>query len=176
MAGCLPLRQGITQSGCGIRPRGPRWPSHQTAGCLPLGHTITRSGWGISTLANVFSDSSLNIPLGNCYLTWMSWMRRAIGTFLSLSAKTRLSQTQISINRPPFIRWGIWRFPQSLFGFGNIHVHKVHTHEVHAREMHAHEMHACEMYVCEGHTHEMHAHEMHVYEVHACGMHVYPRL
>jgi hypothetical protein len=43
---------------------------------------------------------------------------RAIGTFLSLSAKTRLSQTQISTNRPPFVRWEIWRFPQSLFGFG----------------------------------------------------------
>src|SRR5437868_1986546 len=112
--------------------------------------------------------------------------------FLSLSAKTRISQTRISTNRPPFIRWGIWRFPQSLFGFGNIYTsmrytpmrcttirytpmrctpvrytpHEVYDHEVHARDMHAHEVHACGM-----HVYEVHAHEMHVCEVHAHGTH-----
>src|SRR5256714_110541 len=108
-------------------------------------------------------------------------LRRAIGTFLSLSAKTRILQTQISTNRPPFVMWGIWRFSQSLFGPGNIYTsikyrsmryaHELHAYEVHAREVQAHEVQAHEVHAREVHAREVHAHEVHAREVHAYEVH-----
>src|SRR5271163_4071371 len=47
-------------------------------------------------------------------------MRRLIGTFYLLAQKLVFCNSDLD-NRPPFVRWGIWRFPQSLFGFGNIY-------------------------------------------------------
>ena len=81
-----------------------------------------------------------------------------------------LRATQISTNRPPFVRWGIWRFsPKPFWIWKHIHVHKVHVyevyaHEVHAYELHAHKVHAHEVHACEVHAYEVHAH---AYEVHA---------
>ena len=52
--------------------------------------------------------------------------------------------TQISTNRPRFVRWGIIKY-----------VYEVHAHETHARDMHDYEM----------HDHEVHALEMHARKV-----------
>jgi hypothetical protein len=73
-----------------------------------------------------------------------------IGDLLSLSAKT----TRISTNRPPFVRWGIWRSsPKPFWIWKHIHVHKVHVYEVYAREVHAYELHAREVHAPEIHAH-----------------------
>jgi hypothetical protein len=52
------------------------------------------------------------------------------------------TKRRFSTNRPPFVKWGIWRFSPKLFWiWKHIHVHKVHVYEGYAHEVHAYEVH-----------------------------------
>ena len=66
-----------------------------------------------------------------------------ITTTIVLRDNELLRAIQISTNRPPFVRWGIWRFsPKPFWIWKHIHVHKVQVYEVYAHEVHAYELHA----------------------------------
>ena len=109
------------------------------------------------------------VPLRPCMCGDTNWRKLRSEPYLRCR-KNSYFTTQISTNLPPFVRWGIWRFLQGLFGFGNIYTSIKYTSmrctpmrytpmrctpmryacEVHALEMHAHEVHACEMHVYKG--------------------------